>query len=79
MRFLMLVIAFTTLPWSSCHAIGSFQTKPAFPNAARADDPPPPPTITWPKLSESAFVGGCGKKRVSDPQTYGCRGPADVR
>jgi hypothetical protein len=77
--FLMLVIALTVPTWSSCLAGGSFQTKPAFPNAVRADDPPSTPTITWPKLSESALVGGCGKGRVSDPQTHGCRGPADIR
>jgi hypothetical protein len=77
--FLMLVTALTAPTWSSCQAIGSFQTKPAFPSAAKADDPTLPPTITWPNLSASAFVGGCGKGRVSDPQTHGCRGPADIR
>jgi hypothetical protein len=75
--FLMLVTVITIPTWSSCQAIGSFQTKPAFPSAVTADDPPP--TITWPNLSESAFFGGCGKGRVSDPQTHGCRGPADIR
>ena len=25
------------------------------------------------------FFGRCGKGRVSDPQTHGCRGPADIR
>ena len=75
---LILVTVVTTLTWSSCQAIGSIQTKPAFPSAAKADDPPLPPTITWPNLSASAFVGGCGKGRVSDPQTHGCRGPADI-
>lgn len=78
-HFLMLVMALAVLPWSSCHAIGSFQTKPAFPSVASADDPPQPPAITWPGLSAGALIGGCGKGRVSDPQTHGCRGPADIR
>jgi hypothetical protein len=78
-RFLMLAIALTAPTWSSCHAVGSFQTKPAFPDAVTADDPPLPSIIVWPKLSESALVGGCGKGRVSDPQTHVCRGPADIR
>jgi hypothetical protein len=76
-RFVMLVIALTALTWSSCQAVGSFQTKAAFPSAVTADDPLP--TITRPNLSENAFFGGCGKGRVSDPQTHGCRGPADMR
>jgi hypothetical protein len=77
-HFLMLVIALSILPWSSCQAIGSFQTKPAFPSVASADDPPQPPAIIWHSLSAGAPIGGCGKGRVSDPQTHGCRGPADI-
>jgi hypothetical protein len=42
-----------------------------------ADDPPQ--TVTWPDVSENAFFGGCGRGRVSDPETHGCRGPADIR
>ena len=79
-RFLMLVTALTAPAWSSCQAAGSFQTKPAFPDAVTADDDQPlPPTTTWPDLSATAFVGGCGRGRISDPQTHGCRGPADIR
>src|ERR1700716_3820719 len=73
-RFMMLVIAFTAPTWSSCQAIGSFQTKPAFPSSVRADDPPPPPAIAWPNASASSFVGSCGRGRVGDPQTHRCRG-----
>jgi len=72
-RFLMLVTALTAPTWSSCLAVGSFQTKPAFPSAVTVDDP------RQTNLSESAFFGGCGRGRVSDPQTHGCRGPADIR
>jgi hypothetical protein len=71
-RFLMLVTALTAPTWSVCQAAGSFQTKPAFPIAVTADDPPQ----TNP--SESDFFGGCGRGRVSDPETHGCRGPADL-
>jgi hypothetical protein len=76
-----LVVTVLTIPtWSSCQAAGSLQTKPAFPGAVTADDDQPlPPTTTWPDLSATAFVGGCGRGRVSDPQTHGCRGPADLR
>jgi hypothetical protein len=77
-RFLMLATALTAPAWSSCQAAGSFQTKPAFPGAVTADEPLPPAT-TRPDLSATAFVGGCGRGRVSDPQTHGCRGPADLR
>jgi hypothetical protein len=77
-RLPMLVLALTASAWSSCRAVGSFQTKPLFPSTVRADDPPLPPTITWPNASVSAFIGGCGKGRVRDLQTRGCRGPADI-
>jgi hypothetical protein len=76
---LMLAIALTVSTSSSCQAIGSFQTRPAFLSVARSDDPPQPPTIAWPDASASALLGGCGRGRVSDPQTHGCRGPADIR
>ena len=78
-RFLTLVMALTAPTWSASQAIGSFQIKPAFPHVVTDDDPLPQPTVAWPNLSASAFFGGCGKGRVSEPQTHGCRGPADLR
>jgi hypothetical protein len=78
-RLAMLVIALTASTWSSCQTIGSFQTRPAFSSVVSADNPPPPPVITWPSESASVIFGGCGKGRVSDPQTHSCRGPADIR
>jgi hypothetical protein len=76
--FLILATIVATLTWSSCQAAGSFQTKPAFPSAVTADDDQPPPAITWPNRSASVFVGGCGRGRIIDPQTQGCRGLADI-
>jgi hypothetical protein len=77
--FATLAMVMTAPTWSSCQAIGSFQTKPAFPSVASDDDPPLPPTIIPPNVSAHAFIGGCGKGRVSDPQTHSCRGPGDIR
>jgi hypothetical protein len=77
--FLILVMGLAAPTWSTCQAIGSFQTKPALPDMVRTDDPAPPPTNTWPNLSARSLVGGCGRGRVSEPQTRGCRGPADIR
>jgi len=77
--FLISLIALTAFTWSSCQAAGSFQTKPAFPNVVMAGMAPPLPTITLPNVSAGDLVGGCGKGRVRDPQTHGCRGPADIR
>ena len=48
-RFLMLAMALTAPTRSTCQAIGSFQTKPAFPSAVTVDDP------RQTNLSESAF------------------------
>jgi hypothetical protein len=78
-RFVILVMALTAPTWSACQAIGPFQIKPAFPYVVTDDDPLPQPTVASPNLSAGAFVGGCGKGRVSEPQTHGCRGPADIR
>jgi|GEM_PF-7013726 hypothetical protein len=77
--FLILVTALTVPAWSTCQAAGSFQTKPAFPKVVTAGVAPPLPTITLPDVSARDLVGGCGRGRVRDPQTHGCRGPADIR
>jgi hypothetical protein len=78
-RFPLLVMALAASTWATCQAIGSFQTRPAFPDVARAGNTPVLPATTWHKLSPSPLVGSCGEGRVSDPQTHGCRGPADIR
>jgi len=78
-RFVISVIAFTIPAWSDCQAAGSFQTKPAFPKVVTAGIAPPLPTITLPDVSARDLVGGCGRGRIRDTQTRGCRGPADLR
>src|SRR5712675_925112 len=75
----MLAMVLTALTWTSCQAIGAFQTRPAFPVVESDDDPRLPPTIIPPNVSANAFIGRCGKGRVSDPQTHGCRGPGDIK
>jgi hypothetical protein len=71
----ILVMAFVDT-WSNCEAAGSFQTRPAFATAGIA---PSLPSVALPDASARDLVGGCGKGRVRDPQTRGCRGPADIR
>ena len=78
-RFLILVMVFTAPTWSNCQAAGSFQTKPAFPKVVTAGISPPLPTITLPDVSAKDLVGGCGRGRIRDHRTHGCRGPADIR
>jgi hypothetical protein len=75
-RLLILVMALTVPVWSNCQAAGSFQTKLMFPKVVTAGVAP---TITVPNVSARDLVGGCGRGRVRDPQTHGCRGPADIR
>jgi hypothetical protein len=77
--FLILVMGLTAPIWSTCQAVGSFQIKPAFPNMVKSEDSDLPATNTWPNFAPSSFIGGCGKGRVSEAQTHGCRGPADIR
>lgn len=78
-RFLMLAMAFTAATWSTCQAIGSFQTKPAFPKVVMAGAALPHPTVGSPVVSARHLVGGCGRGRIRDHQTHDCRGPADMR
>ena len=73
---LMLIVASTTITWCDSKAAGSFQTKPAFPSAATVGVASPSPRTSVPT---SDLMGGCGRGRVRDPQTHGCRGPADIR
>jgi hypothetical protein len=77
--FLILVMGLTAPTWSTCQAAGSFQTKPAFTGMVRSEDSDLAAANTWPYLSPSYLVGGCGKGRVSEPQTHICQGPADIR
>ena len=68
--FLVSVISVCT--WSPCQAAGSFQKPEA--KVIKAGMP----SITVPSITTSDF-GGCGRGRVREPQTHGCRGPADIR
>ncbi len=78
-RFLMLVMAFTAATCSTCQAIGSFQTKPAFPTVVMVGVAPPP-TVRLPDLSARDIAGACGRGRIRDHRAHGCRrGPADIR
>jgi hypothetical protein len=77
--FLILVVSLAAPTWSSCQPVGSFQTKPAFPDMVRSEDSDLPAANTWPNPSPSSLVGGCGKGRVREPQIHTCRGPADIR
>jgi hypothetical protein len=77
-RFLILVTVFTVPAWTECQAVGSFQ-RPAPRPLVTAGIAPPLPTITLPNVSARDFVGDCGRGRIRDIQTHGCRGPADRR
>jgi hypothetical protein len=79
MGFALLAMALAAVTASTSQAVGSFQTKPAFPDEVRTGEPPVPPALSWPGISASNFVGGCGRGRISDPHTHGCDGPADIR
>jgi hypothetical protein len=79
MRRIQLLILATTLPataWSTCQAAGSFQ-KPE-PHVVKAGLPSIP-MPSMPDVTARDLVGGCGRGRIRDPHTRGCRGPADIR
>ena len=37
------------------------------------------PMPSMPDVTAGDLVGGCGRGRIRDPHTHGCRGPADIR
>ena len=76
---LLLGLALTAAPWSNCQAAGSFQTRAAFSNVLIAGYSAPPPSVSVAPATGPALEIGCGKGRVRDSQTRGCRGPADIR
>ena len=77
----LLVVALTVAlaPWSNGHAAGSFQTRAAFSNVVSAGYSTPSPAISVAHTNIPGIEFGCGKGRVRDSQTHGCRGPADIR
>jgi hypothetical protein len=76
MRRILLLILATILSTTTCHAAGSFQ-KPE-PHVVKAGMPSIP-IPSMPNVTAHDLVGGCGKGRIRDPQTHGCRGPSDIR
>jgi hypothetical protein len=74
-RLSLLVVALSAASWSNGHAAGSFQTKAAFSNEASDSYSSIPVAHT--NIPANDF--GCGRGRVRDIQTHGCRGPADIR
>jgi len=73
----LLVTALLAAPWSNCQAAGSFQTRPAFSHTVNASYSTAPAIVSVTHAPAVEF--GCGKGRVRDPATHGCRGPADIR
>ena len=75
---LLLAMVLATVTASSGNAAGSFQ-KPEPRVVVTAGVAPALPGISMPNVSASDLVGGCGRGKFRDPQTHGCRGPADIR
>ena len=72
----VLIVALTALSASDSRAAGSFQ-KPQ-PQVVKAGMPSVP-SPSMPNATATEMLGGCGRGRIRDPQTHGCRGPADIR
>jgi hypothetical protein len=76
--FMILIMALVPAGWSACQAAGSYQTKPMFTEVRVVTAGILEPTIKSPTPSAGDLLG-CGRGRMRDPQTHGCRGPADLR
>jgi hypothetical protein len=75
----LLGVAVTAAPWSNCQAAGSFQTRAAFSNLVNGGYSTLSPPVSVAHATIPGIEFGCGKGRVRDSQTHGCRGPADIR
>jgi hypothetical protein len=77
--FLTLVMALVLASSSVCQAAGSFQTKPMFSDVQVAKAGASAEPAIKPPQPSAGYQLGCGRGRVRDPETHGCRGPADIR
>ena len=74
-----LVMVLTTASWTNGQAAGSFQTRAAFSNVVSASYWTPSLPVSVAHANMHGIEFGCGKGRVRDSQSHGCRGPADIR
>jgi hypothetical protein len=77
-RFPILILTMTAIASSNCYAAGSFQ-KPEPRVVVTAGIAPSLPAISMPHVTAGDLVGGCGRGRIRDARTHGCRGPGDIR
>jgi hypothetical protein len=77
-RFAILAFAVTAIASSNCYAGGTFRRPEPRP-LVTAGVAHSLPSVSMPEITARDLVGGCGRGRVRDPQTHGCRGPADIR
>jgi hypothetical protein len=77
--YLPVILALTAVSWSNCQAAGSFQTRPAFSKTVVSTGYSTAPSSLTLGHSTVAAEFGCGRGRIRDAVTPGCRGPADIR
>ena len=82
-RFLILVTVLAASAGSTCQAGGTYRNGPmfVFPDDVRTVKAGMPSVSlpSMPNVTTADLVGGCGRGRVRDQRTHGCRGPADIR
>jgi len=82
-RFLILITALSASTASTCHAGGTYRNGPmfVFPDDVKTVKAGMPSVHlpSMPHVTAADLVGGCGRGRVRDQQTHGCRGPGDIR
>ena len=71
-RFLLIAGVIVVVAPQELLAKGGY-VRPPEPTPVRAGLP----TASVPKPPLGMAIGGCGPKRLPDPQTHQCRGPAD--
>jgi hypothetical protein len=76
-RFVILITALSVSTASTCQAGGTYRNGPMFPDAKVAQAGMP--SLPMPNVTARDLVGGCGRGRIRDQQTHGCRGPGDIR
>jgi hypothetical protein len=79
-RWLLAVTAITAtlaLPPHVLAAGAPIRKPPVSTHESTSPSPPPAPLVSQ-TIEHEQLLGGCGGRRVRDPRTGQCRGPADL-
>jgi hypothetical protein len=76
--YILLAIMIALMMPTASQAAGSYQKRPIFDHLVVAGVPKPKVTLPSFHVDPGQLLGGCGRGRIRDSQSYSCRGPGDI-